>query len=179
MEMMGYEGDPDYSGLDGEFDQGLGQSKPGFSFVTEIERSRFEASAANPYQRFHYRYIAVEDARHSADLLPPRSQAFAAVLCRATGWMMSSRDDNAVKQQLYRRYLKEGPYVPWAPHFGRSCPEPDFDGAARLPRVLLVRNTRHFVGHHRWEAGLTLALAMVPGALAFVGLRRRWLRQAG
>ncbi len=183
MEMMGYEGDPDYSGLDGEFDQGLGQSKPGFSFVTEVERSRFEASAANPYQRFHYRYIAAEDARHSADLLPPRSQAFAAVLCKATGWMMSSRmtnsrDDNAVKQ-LYHRYLKEGPYVPWAAHFGRSCPEPDFDGAARLWRVLLVRDTRHFVGHHRWEAGLTLALAMVAGALALVGLRRRWLRHAG
>ncbi len=184
MEMMGYEGDPDYSGLYGNFDGGLGQSNPGFSFVTEGERSRFEASAAIPYQRFHYRYIAVEDARHSADLLPPRSQAFAAVLCRATGWMMSSRimgsrEDNAVKLQLYRRYLKEGPYVPWAAHFGLSCPEPDFDGAARLPRVLLVRNTRHFVGHHRWEGGLTLALAMVAGALALVGLRRRRLRQAG
>jgi hypothetical protein len=176
MEMMGYEGEPDYHGLGGAFDWGLGQSNPGVSFVTDGEWSRFEVSAAHPFQRFHYRYIAIEDARHSADLLPPRSQAFAAVLCKATGWMMSSRDDIAVKH-LYHRYLKEGPYVPWAAHFGRSCPEPDFDGAARLPRVLLVRNTRHFVGCHRWEAGL--ALAMVAGALAFVGLRRRRLRQAG
>jgi tetratricopeptide (TPR) repeat protein len=177
MEMMGYEGEPDYHGLGGAFEWGLGQSNPGVSFVTEGESSRFEVSAAHPYQRFHYRYIAIEDARHSADLLPPRSQAFAAVLCKATGWMMSSRDDIAVKH-LYHRYLKEGPYVPWAAHFGLSCPEPDFDGAARLPRVLLVRNTRHFVGHHRWEGGLTLALAMVAGALAFAGLRRRRLRQA-
>lgn len=59
-------------------------------------------------------------AVQAADLLPPRSQAFAAVLCQATGWMMSTAktdgDEKAAQERvhrLYRRYVEEGAYVPW------------------------------------------------------------------
>jgi hypothetical protein len=174
MEMMGSESAPDYFGVGGNFDEGIGQSSPGSSLVTDGERSRFAASATDPDKRFHYRYIAVEQAEHAGDLLPPRSQAFAAVLCKATGWMLSSHDD-AAAHRLYHRYVKEGPYVRWAVHFGHSCPEPDFDEAARLPRILLVRHTRHFIGRYRWGFGLALTLAILAGAAMFIRLRHRKL----
>jgi cellulose synthase operon protein C len=154
MEMMGTEFAPDYYSEDGnDWESPITPGPP--ELTSDGERSRFAASTPNPDKRFHYRYVAVAEAQHAADLLPPRSQAFAAVLCKATGWMLSSDNDAAVRQ-LYHRYVKEGPYVRWAVHFGHSCPEPDFGEAARLPRVLLVRDARHFVGRYRWEFGLAL-----------------------
>jgi hypothetical protein len=57
-------------------------------FVTEGERQRFKASAPKPNFRYHYKFVGVDEALHAADLLPPRSQAFAAVLCHATSWMI-------------------------------------------------------------------------------------------
>jgi len=174
MDMMGTELVPDDFESNGGYDWGSEAPSPQAapSLASNRERSRFVASAPNPDKRFHYRYIAVEEAEHAATLLPPRSQAFAAVLCEATGWMLSTDDDAAVRR-LYHRYVREGPYVRWAVHFGHSCPQPDFDKAARLPRVLLVRHTRHFVKLYRWDLGLALILMIVAGAAAFVGRRRR------
>jgi hypothetical protein len=176
----------------------------GAKFVTAGERERFNSSIALPNLRFHYRYVVVDKAEHAADLVPPRSQAFSAILCNGTNWMTyTSRDSDVTPagvraRQLYRRYAKEGPLVPWArdfgvcplsqaplrrawaqqfgahlspgrrlrlhypgalrktpvealgADFGCACPEPDFDAAARLPRVLFVRHTCHFGGRHRW-----------------------------
>ncbi len=173
MEMMGYEAVPDYFGFDGVYgfdEYNWGQASPGPSLVSDGERQRFAASVPKPNKRFQYRYAAVDEATRAADLLPERSQAFAAVLCHATRWMISSHDDEAV-HRIYHRYLREGPYVPWATHFGRSCPQPDFDSAARLPRVLFVRHTRHFIGHHRWQVGLSLALAAVVANIVLVRIR--------
>src|SRR5262249_1988889 len=154
MEMMGYETSPDYFVTGGDLAWGFGQTKLGDAFVTPGERERFTTSAARPDLRFHYRFIAVDQAVRAADLLPQRSQAFAAVLCTATGWMLSTvgplnnpvegeRSERNIAaeraQELYHRYVKEGPRVPWATHFGRNCPEPDFEGAARLKRTLMIR----------------------------------------
>ncbi|MGA2411990.1 MAG: hypothetical protein ABSG46_16595, partial [Candidatus Binataceae bacterium] len=88
MEMMGYETGPDYFITDGDFDGGYGQTEPGHCFVTDGELSRFAATVPKPDVRLRYRFLAVDEALHAANLLPPRSQAFAAVLCQATGWMM-------------------------------------------------------------------------------------------
>jgi hypothetical protein len=81
--------------------------------------ARFDASKPKLALRLHYRFIAVDEAIQAADLLPPHSQAFAAVLCQATGWMMSTAQidgDEDVAQvrfhQLYCRYLKEGATFP-------------------------------------------------------------------
>ncbi|HUC62665.1 MAG TPA: hypothetical protein VMF53_11995 [Alphaproteobacteria bacterium] len=191
MDMMGFEGPPDYFANEGNFDFGYGQEKLGADDVTHDERVRFAASAAHPDLRFHYRYIAVEHAMRAADLLPPRSQAFAAVLCKATGWMIESmrqksydagwvrlppRPPDRAKelvQIIYRRYVAEGPYEPWAAHFGRRCPEPDFIAAAHFARIQPFIVVRSFVSLHRWwwAAGLVgLALIM---ALFWAGKRKR------
>ena len=172
MEMMGYEAAPDYFATRGAFDWGFGQTSPGVSFVTDGERTRFAASGPIPDKRFHYRYIAVNQARHAADLLPPRSQAFAAVLCHATNWMIDSHDKQAA-QALYHRYVAEGPAVPWATHFGQSCPEPEFDSASRLPRILFIRHTRHLVRRYRWPLGIFFGLALIAIPFAFFSMRNR------
>ncbi len=180
MEMMGYETDPDYFVNGGGLVGGYGQHNPGRCFVTDGEQARFDASKPKVALRVHYRFIAVDEAIQATDLLPPRSQAFAAVLCQATGWMMSTAkidgDQEAAQarvHQLYRRYLREGAYVPWGRQFGQVCPEPDFDGAACLPRILFVRHARHFVGGHRWPLAVSAAGLMLGVIAAFVWWRRR------
>jgi hypothetical protein len=166
MEMMGYEAAPDYSVVGGAFDFGYGRQDLGKPFVTELERQRFEASRASPDKRFHYRYIAVDEAVRAAGLVPARSQAFAAILCHASSWLIDR--DPEIAATLYRRYLKEGPHVPWATHFGRSCPDPDFDSAARLRWRLPLWGIRHAVGRHRYTS---LGMLLAAAALA-VGLWR-------
>ncbi len=71
---------------------------------------------------------------------------------------------------LYHRYLKEGAYVPWARRFGKDCPEPDFESAARLPRILFIRHTRHFFSVHRWPVLFAGILFLIGAA----GLFFRW-----
>ncbi len=157
MEITGTEAAPDYFVYDGNFDTGLGQEKIEGPYITDDERSRFAASAAAPDLRFHYRYIAVDEASRAADLLPPRSQAFAAVLCTATGWMLGTQGADRQVHDLYARYVTQGPYVPWAANFGRGCPEPDFDDAARNH---YWRDTRNFLSHYRWPVGISGLIAM-------------------
>ena len=159
METMGTEAAPDYFSNHGAFNFGIGQPKLEGLFITDDERKRFEASAAIPDQRYHYRYIAVDQVEQAADLLPPRSQAFAAVLCTATGWMLGTPGADEQVHNLYARYVQEGPYVPWAANFGRDCPEPNFDDAARAH---YWRDTRNFVSHYRWPVGI--------GGLVVIGL---------
>ncbi|HKX08089.1 MAG TPA: hypothetical protein VJN67_07840 [Stellaceae bacterium] len=152
MEMTGTEVAPDYFSTGGSFDFGFGQPKLEGAFITDGEHKRFEANAAISDQRFHYRYIAVDEVSRAADLLPPRSQAFAAVLCTATGWMMGTPGADEQVHNLYARYVQEGPYVPWAATFGHDCPEPNFDDAARTH---YWRDTRNFLSHYRWPVGIT------------------------
>jgi hypothetical protein len=180
MEMMGYEAAPDYFVNDGDLVGGYGQANPGRCFTTDAELSRFAASSAKPDLRLHYRFIAVDEAVHAADLLPPRSQAFAAVLCHATDWMMTmvnidgdEQEAGVLVNQLYHRYLKEGAHVAWAAHFGHACPDPDFERARRLPRTLAIRHMRHFVGHHRWQLGLSFGASLVALGAGLIWLWRR------
>jgi tetratricopeptide (TPR) repeat protein len=168
MEIMGTEAAPDYSAYDGSFETGIGQEMLDGPFITEEERSRYASSAAAPALRFHYRYIAVDEASHAADLLPPRSQAFAAVLCTATGWMMGTRGADQRVHDLYARYVSEGPYVAWAANFGRHCPGPDFEGAAQSH---YLRDARNFLSRYRWPVGF--------GGLVAMGLIAAWLMRRG
>lgn len=151
MEMMGTEVAPDYFSTGGSFDFGFGQPKLEGAFITDGEHKRFETSAATPDERFHYRYLAVDEASRAADLLPPRSQAFASVLCTATGWMLGTQGADEQVHNLYARYVQEGPYVPWAANFGHDCPEPNFDDAARSH---YWRDTRNFLSRYRWPVGI-------------------------
>lgn len=156
IDIIGYELDPDYQLYDGAFDLGgddlasedlAGRAAERASVLEAVakplarkdiavpktlagadEAARVAASRAQPLERFHYRYTAADFASKSADLLPARTQAFAAVLCHATAWLLV-RDPEAAGK-YYSRYLKQGPYVPWGEKFGQTCPEPDFAGAA-------------------------------------------------
>ena len=162
MEIMGTEGAPDYFVHDGDFACCVAQDKLEGAFISDAEKARFAASAIRPDKRWHYRYVAVEAAGRAADLLPPRSQAYAAVLCRATSWVID-RDPPAA-QALNRRYLAHGAAVPWYRSFGHECPEPDFAAAARFPREQAMRDARHIASRYRWPIGGGLVLVLATGA---------------
>jgi len=177
LELLGYELDPDYQIWGGSFAYGYadeaGDASPSpfsIALVGSDETARTAASAAVPAQRFHYRYTAARLAANAADLLPPRSQAFAAVLCHATGWLLY-RDPEAA-QNLYRRYLRQGAYVAWGDAFGQECPVPDFHGAATRWHAERVAHFKHAV---RRALPLT-AMAGVPLLLSIAAVvvsRRR------
>jgi hypothetical protein len=86
--IMGTEGSPDYF-----VEPALGEGSGPFAlraddqFVSKGERQRYKDSAPKPNLRYHYIFVGADEATHAADLLPPRSQAFAAVLCNATSWI--------------------------------------------------------------------------------------------
>jgi hypothetical protein len=124
MALLGYEMAPDYGTFDGNYSLAVSELKVG-PVVTEDEVRRQQASAAQPDQRYHYRFVATALASRAADHLPHTSQAFAAVLCAASSWNSSPEEQRA----FYQRYVKEGPYVSWAAGFGHHCPYPDFPNA--------------------------------------------------
>jgi len=136
MELLGFEREPDYAMWNGEYsDWGLVGPHPSAKdlkaanpYQSQDERNRVTASKPETDVRFQYRLTAVDHAMQSADLLPPRSQAFAAVLCEASRWIIDREPQQA--EQVYRRYLRQGAYVPWGTGFGRACPEPNFSSAA-------------------------------------------------
>ncbi len=68
----------------------------------------------------HYRWQAAEWAGPSADLLHPRTQAWAAVLCHAASWV--SYRDTETGALIYQRYVKNGTVFDWSAHVGRGCP---------------------------------------------------------
>lgn len=174
MDILGTEVAPDYYVLGGSFDFGMGQDKPSGLYVTADEHARAAASAPKPDLRFDYRYIAVDEASRAADLLPPRSQAFAAVLCRADGWMMETSGAQARVKAIYHRYVKQGARVPWAKKFGRDCAAPDFPRAIALERHQMYRATRHYVSMHRWWfVGVGLVVLAGAAAAGFFAMRRK------
>ena len=86
--IMGTEGAPDYF-VEPALPGGSGPFalRADDRFVTDGERQRYKASAPQPNLRYHYIFVGADNAVHAAALLPPRSQAFAAVLCNATSWI--------------------------------------------------------------------------------------------
>lgn len=194
MEILGYEQSPDYFDNGGSYQGGSGQSAESLKGpeVTDGERQRFKDSVAQPDYRLHYRYLAADRAAAAADLLPPRSQAFAATLCQATHWMLEGPPDynqaadgeegkapNERQRRArlyYDRYVKQGPYVEWADDFGWSCEEPDFDRARTLKRAQQVAAVKHVI--RRWLP-LEIGVALVAlGGLAWLLVRRRRRRIA-
>lgn len=184
MELMGYEGDPDYFEWGGNFDlnspmtwdenyQPVWHARQDLQvigpYTSDDERRRVAASRAQPLERFHYRLVAAGHAGAAADLLPARSQAFAAVLCEATRWLIDRQPEQA--QGLYRRYLREGAYVPWGERFGRECPQPDF---AKVETELRQQQIAQVQRVALWSVPLLLAAA----GLAWWRRRQRQATQA-
>ncbi len=171
MELLGFEKEPDFAIWNGDFDwvdydtprmvEPRSQNSPENIYTSEDERKRVAATKAKPDVRFQYRLTAVDHAMKSADSLPPRSQAFAAVLCEATQWIIDRQPERA--EQVYRRYLRQGAHVAWGRSFGRTCPQPDFSEASswsaasrRVNRLALHARTHPF--YAVLSAGLTVAI---------------------
>lgn len=178
MELMGYEGDPDYFIWGGSFDLNSPVTwdedynavmhprtdiKVEGPFTSDGERARLKLSLAQPLERFHYRVVAAGLAGKAADVLPPRSQAFAAVLCEGTRWLIDRAPEQA--QSIYKRYLHEGPYVPWGASFGRECPAPNFEKVEAELQAAFWAKVRHVC--------LYAAPVLLLAIAGFVWLRRR------
>jgi len=192
MELLGFEQGPDYVDNGGDFQGGSGHFAADLkqTFVTDGERQRFADSAAKLDWRFHYRYIAADEASAAADLLPPRSQAFAAVMCKAASWMREGPPDYEDHYQgygdtkpsgpseaqrrvaaYYQHYVKQGAYVNWNDNFGADCEEPDFDRARLLLRHQRIVKAKHLVRH--WMPYEVAAFVLVVAGLAGWWMRRR------
>lgn len=173
MDIVGYELGPDSTAVNGWTEVGTPEPAPE-RYATLAERERFKASAAKPERRYHYRVQAAELAAQAAQTLPPRSQAYAASLCHATGWLMSV-NDNAGARALYQQYVKNGPAVEWATHFGHDCPEPDFEAARMLSARQQLHELRLWARHHKplVYGGGVLGLC----AITALALRVRRIRQ--
>ncbi|AHG20477.1 hypothetical protein Z042_13190 [Chania multitudinisentens RB-25] len=129
LEFTGYEMTPDYaiygagySYLGDAFDTRDLQHK---SWISAAEAARAAKSLPAVDDRFlHYRWQAVALAKKAADLLPAKSQAYAAVLCNAASWVIAR--DAKTGRALYQRYIKNGTQYDWSSRFGYDCPAPEF-----------------------------------------------------
>jgi len=197
MELMGTEGPPDYAALDGQFAWGVGQSAPvpppserkgpegvakadkNRALLGPDEEKRFAASAPKPDIRFHYRMIASDQALAAAELLPERSQAYAATLCWASRFAIDAADQDKA-EAIYRRYVATGAYQAWAKTFGRTCPDPDFEAARSYWQRRVSDWLARRVSSAQRHAGMLAAALLVAGLLAagavWVGRTRRRAR---
>ena len=158
MDLLGFEFDPDYRIYDGSYDLGRyndvsadythvpvdhADINLGTRYLGNDEADRVAASRAVPLKRFHYRYVAADLAEQAADLLPARSQAYAAVLCMATGWI--NMRDHVRGEALWLRYVRNGAYVPWAADFGNECEMPDFPAAAERLHIERIAEVKRVI----------------------------------
>ncbi|PTR21754.1 hypothetical protein [Pseudomonas sp. GV085] len=168
MDILGYEMAPDYATFGGNYMLENAELKVG-PLVAEDEVKRQQASAAQPDQRYHYRFVATALASKAADNLPHTSQAFAAVLCEASGWNSSLEEQRAI----YQRYVREGPYVEWAADFGHQCPYPDFENANKRYVTQVTDAARSALRPYKTPLQVGSVLAVAAGALLMFTRRRR------
>jgi len=131
LNLLGYEAEPDFVHYGGNyhFEYGLGHARDDarredtaqWLAPRELEWIRERKIRSLP--RFTYRFTAAELAGQAADHLPPESEAFAAVLCHASQWLLI-RYPEAGREYFYR-YQREGRVVEWHDDFGQRCPVPD------------------------------------------------------
>lgn len=172
MDILGYEMAPDYATFGGNYSLESIELKVG-PLVAEGEVQRQKASQAQPDERYHYRFVATALAGRAADNLPHTSQAFAAVLCNAAGFNSSLEEQSA----LYRRYVNEGPYVPWAVDFGNQCPYPDFENADKRYVTQVTDAARTALRPYKWPVQICVIVLGVGVALALISRRQRKARK--
>ncbi|PPK37280.1 hypothetical protein CD175_20810 [Pseudomonas laurylsulfatiphila] len=168
MDILGYEMAPDYATFGGNYSLENAELKVG-PLMAEDEVKRQQASAAQPDQRYHYRFVATALASRAADNLPHTSQAFAAVLCEASGWNSSLEEQSAI----YQRYVKEGPYVEWAADFGHQCPYPDFENADKRYVTQVTDAARSTLRPYKTPLQVGSVLAFAAAALVLFKRRRK------
>jgi hypothetical protein len=139
LELLGTEVAPDWALVDGDFQLGgewerylplageeLRAALKALPLTTDTERQRLAAHAAPHALRFHYRSTAADLAEQAAALMPPRSQAYAALLCHAARFTASSEPERG--KRLWSTYVQRGALLlEDRMSFGQECPEPDFE----------------------------------------------------
>lgn len=203
LDIMGYEQAPDYAVYGGNYTYGAGRNAESWGqqtddgtrqtpqtpaqraeaalpgpLVTDGERQRYAASEARPNARFHYRQIAADHALQAAGQLPNRSQAFAAVLCQGTRYIID--DDPERASAMYLRYIEQGAQVPFSGTFGRECAEPDFRAAAWFHYTQAWKAWERLRRDHAgllWTAGLIVLAA--GGAYVLAWRNREPMRPEG
>ncbi|WP_223544805.1 hypothetical protein [Pseudomonas sp. A-B-19] len=168
MEILGYEMAPDFATFGGNYSLESTELEVG-PLTTEDEVKRQQASVAQPDERYHYRFIATALASRAADNLPHSSQAFAAVLCAAAGWNSSPEEAHA----FYQRYVKEGPYVDWAFHFGHQCPYPDFQNADKRYVTQVTDAARSALRPYKKPLQYGGVIVVTAAALFLINRRRK------
>jgi tetratricopeptide (TPR) repeat protein len=176
MGLMGTSGPPDMWEVYGSFPEGYGQANPNglapspSPLLGPDEASRFAASAPRPDARFHYRAIAADQALATADLLPQRSQAYAAALCWAARYAYDGGNDEKAAA-IYKRYVTTGAYQAWAKNFGRECVEPDFEAARTFWQRRVTTWVKQMAGSAWRHGGLLAGLAIAFAVVVVVGRR--------
>ncbi|UGS40688.1 hypothetical protein G163CM_13870 [Pseudocitrobacter corydidari] len=124
IELVAYEMYPDYAITSGQYSSPYRSFTEG-DWISDKEYQRWDNALPSKENNFlHYRWQAAEMAGKAADLLHPKTQAWAAVLCNAASWVRYL--DPETGGEIYRRYVRSGKAFDWAAHFGRNCPEPMF-----------------------------------------------------
>lgn len=191
LELLGYEFAPDLVAWEGGYPNpysfgyaAIGREVPSGSPAPhppalaiaagpgEGERARVAASEAHPDRRYHYRFVAADFAARAAELVPQRSQAYAALLCEAAGYVIN--DDGALATGYWLRYVAHGAYLPWTGNFGHDCEVPDFPAAAQRLRAERIAALKRYARKALPYAAAPVALALVLGVL---GWRRRASRK--
>ena len=192
MQILGYEQGPDYTDSEGSYQGGSGQTPQSLQQRLRDragERQRYDGSEAQPNDAFTTATSRPTRPYRAADLLPPRSQAFAATLCKATNWMLEGPPDyndtsgltvtraqravrsaSAASGLTTQRYVKQGPYVEWAGGFGTGLRRARF----RRARAAEARRAGEG-GEARRPQDLAVEIAvfvLAVAGLAFLLLRR-------
>src|SRR5207253_2489631 len=104
---------PDYAVFDGMHTLDGSEDVPETdSYTSPNEKSRLAANGI-PTRRFHYRALAIDLAQEAANFVPPRSQAFAALMCKSIQWSQQTPDQYRLSD-VYERYVRQGAHVPWS-----------------------------------------------------------------
>lgn len=137
LEIMGTELDPDYALEEGNYqvypptlERFTGREGP--LAATEAEEARWRASAPEPDQRWHYRFVAADLANKASGLLEDGDPDVGILLCRAARWVRSGDPEQAIalENQALRR---TGAFFP------PGCGDPSFPGElGELPAALGV-----------------------------------------
>ena len=142
------------------------------SLVSAAEAARVAASAPPHPERFHYRGTAADLALAASDLLPRRSQAWAALLCHAAKYIASTEVKRS--QALWYRYTRFGAAMAVDTFaFGKTCPEPQFARAAIAADV--SKPTPPFWRHwrRRTRLGVLAGAALMSALVVAVAVHRR------
>ncbi len=171
MELFGYEGSPDGAMFGGFFppEEIVPRASSADGFGPD-EATRVLSSAPAAPHRYHFIFRAAATGEAAADILPPRSQAYAAVLCEATSWVIDHDEERAT--QLYRRYLSHGAYVAWGNRFGRQCPVPEFGNAFKMQLLADLQARYPFIKQHPYRTTVLIVLTgLVLITLFILGVR--------